>query len=34
MKIRDAKTDVKDAVDKAKQDLPQSDNNLKGKYGI
>jgi len=27
--IRDAKTDVKDAVDKAKQDLPQNDNNLK-----
>jgi multidrug efflux pump len=29
VKIRDAKTDVKDAVDKAKQDLPQNDNNLK-----
>ncbi len=27
--IRDAKTDVKDAVDKAKQDLPQNDNYLK-----
>src|ERR1700744_5093279 len=27
--IRDAKQDVKDAVDKAKQDLPQNDNNLK-----
>src|SRR3984885_15412221 len=26
--IRDAKQDVKDAVDKAKQDLPQNDNNL------
>ncbi len=29
VKIRDAKTDVKDAVDKAKADLPQNDNNLK-----
>ena len=27
--IRDAKQDVKDAVDKAKQDLPQNDNQLK-----
>src|ERR1700748_1100426 len=27
--IRNAKQDVKDAVDKAKQDLPQNDNNLK-----
>jgi multidrug efflux pump len=27
--IKDAKIDVKDAVDKAKQDLPQNDNNLK-----
>jgi multidrug efflux pump len=27
--IRDAKIDVKDAVDKAKQDLPQNDDNLK-----
>lgn len=27
--IRDAKQDVKDAVDKAQQDLPQGDNNLK-----
>src|ERR1700709_531795 len=27
--IRDAKQDVKDAVDKAQQDLPQNDNNLK-----
>jgi multidrug efflux pump subunit AcrB len=27
--IRDAKQDVKDAVDKAKPDLPQNDNNLK-----
>lgn len=27
--IKDAKQDVKDAVDKAKQDLPQGDNNLK-----
>ncbi|QQL51382.1 efflux RND transporter permease subunit [Mucilaginibacter ginkgonis] len=27
--IKDAKVDVKDAVDKAKQDLPQNDNNLK-----
>jgi multidrug efflux pump len=27
--IRDAKQDVKDAVDKAKPDLPQGDNNLK-----
>src|ERR1700761_7056926 len=27
--IRDAKQDVKDAVDKAKQDLPQNDDNLK-----
>jgi multidrug efflux pump subunit AcrB len=27
--IRDAKQDVKEAVDKAKQDLPQNDNNLK-----
>src|ERR1700761_7993621 len=26
--IRDAKQDVKEAVDKAKQDLPQNDNNL------
>src|SRR5665213_2679116 len=26
--IRNAKQDVKDAVDKAKQDLPQNDNNL------
>src|SRR5580698_2655468 len=26
--IKDAKQDVKDAVDKAKQDLPQNDNNL------
>ncbi|HEY4327681.1 MAG TPA: efflux RND transporter permease subunit [Mucilaginibacter sp.] len=26
--IKDAKQDVKDAVDKAKQDLPQGDNNL------
>jgi multidrug efflux pump subunit AcrB len=29
VKIRDAKEDVKDAVDKAKQDLPQNDANLK-----
>jgi multidrug efflux pump len=29
IKIKDAKQDVKDAVDKAKPDLPQSDNNLK-----
>src|ERR1700712_5494153 len=29
VKIRDAKIDVKDAVDKAKQDLPQGDANLK-----
>lgn len=29
VKIKDAKIDVKDAVDKAKQDLPQNDNNLK-----
>jgi len=29
VKIRDAKQDVKDAVDKAKPDLPQNDNNLK-----
>jgi multidrug efflux pump subunit AcrB len=29
VKIRDAKQDVKEAVDKAKQDLPQSDPNLK-----
>jgi multidrug efflux pump len=29
IKIKDAKQDVKDAVDKAKQDLPQNDNNLK-----
>jgi len=29
VKIRDAKQDVKDAVDKAKQDLPQNDNQLK-----
>ncbi|MGI4749619.1 MAG: efflux RND transporter permease subunit [Janthinobacterium lividum] len=29
IKIKDAKTDVKDAVDKAKQDLPQNDDNLK-----
>src|SRR6185503_5322021 len=28
VKIRDAKQDVKDAVDKAKQDLPKNDNNL------
>jgi multidrug efflux pump len=27
--IKDAKQDVKDAVDKSKQDLPQNDNNLK-----
>ena len=27
--IRDAKQDVKEAVDKAQQDLPQNDNNLK-----
>jgi multidrug efflux pump subunit AcrB len=27
--IKDAKIDVKDAVDKAKQDLPQNDDNLK-----
>src|SRR5689334_9366092 len=27
--IKDAKIDVKDAVDKAKQDLPQGDDNLK-----
>lgn len=27
--IKEAKIDVKDAVDKAKQDLPQNDNNLK-----
>src|SRR5882757_4119578 len=27
--IKDAKRDVKDAVDKAKQDLPQNDPNLK-----
>jgi len=27
--IKDAKQDVKDAVDKAQQDLPQNDNNLK-----
>src|SRR3954469_25074035 len=27
--IKDAKIDVKEAVDKAKQDLPQNDNNLK-----
>src|ERR1700750_2276203 len=27
--IRNAKQDVKEAVDKAKQDLPQNDNNLK-----
>ena len=27
--IKDAKIDVKDAVDKAQQDLPQNDNNLK-----
>ncbi|HVW94875.1 MAG TPA: efflux RND transporter permease subunit [Mucilaginibacter sp.] len=27
--IRDAKIDVKDAVDKARQDLPQNDDNLK-----
>jgi multidrug efflux pump subunit AcrB len=27
--IKDAKRDVKEAVDKAKQDLPQGDNNLK-----
>ncbi|MBD1387317.1 efflux RND transporter permease subunit [Mucilaginibacter rigui] len=29
IKIKDAKIDVKDAVDKAKQDLPQGDVNLK-----
>ncbi len=29
IKIKDAKIDVKDAVDKAKQDLPQNDQNLK-----
>jgi multidrug efflux pump subunit AcrB len=29
IKIKDAKQDVKDAVDKAKPDLPQNDNNLK-----
>ncbi|RYE36495.1 MAG: efflux RND transporter permease subunit [Sphingobacteriaceae bacterium] len=29
IKIKDAKVDVKDAVDKAKQDLPQNDDNLK-----
>ena len=29
VKIKDAKIDVKDAVDKAKQDLPQNDDNLK-----
>lgn len=29
IKIKDAKIDVKDAVDKAKQDLPQNDPNLK-----
>ncbi|TWR26163.1 efflux RND transporter permease subunit [Mucilaginibacter achroorhodeus] len=29
IKIKDAKIDVKDAVDKAKQDLPQNDNNFK-----
>jgi multidrug efflux pump subunit AcrB len=29
IKIKDAKIDVKDAVDKAKQDLPQGDENLK-----
>ncbi|MBL4676754.1 MAG: efflux RND transporter permease subunit [Mucilaginibacter sp.] len=29
IKIKDAKIDVKDAVDKAKQDLPQGDNNFK-----
>lgn len=29
IKIKDAKIDVKDAVDKAKQDLPQNDVNLK-----
>ena len=29
VKIRDAKQDVKEAVDKAKPDLPQGDNNLK-----
>ncbi len=29
VKIKDAKIDVKDAVDKATQDLPQNDNNLK-----
>lgn len=29
IKIKDAKIDVKDAVDKAKQDLPQNDANLK-----
>ncbi len=29
IKIKDAKIDVKDAVDKAKQDLPQNDDNLK-----
>src|ERR1700712_3288317 len=29
IKIKDAKIDVQDAVDKAKQDLPQNDNNFK-----
>lgn len=29
VKVRDAKIDVQDAVDKAKQDLPQNDNNFK-----
>ncbi|MGY4536420.1 multidrug efflux pump [Mucilaginibacter sp. UYNi724] len=29
VKTKDAKIDVKDAVDKAKQDLPQNDNNFK-----
>ncbi|WP_374950449.1 efflux RND transporter permease subunit [Mucilaginibacter sp.] len=29
VKIKDAKIDVQDAVDKAKQDLPQNDNNFK-----
>ncbi|MES2809881.1 MAG: efflux RND transporter permease subunit [Bacteroidota bacterium] len=29
VKIKDAKDDVKEAVDKAKPDLPQNDNNLK-----
>src|SRR3978361_2047503 len=29
VKIKDAKQEVKDAVDKAQQDLPQNDNNFK-----